>query len=104
MAFFRGEDVTFIQVVQPSVVGLVHEKEGAPLIAGTLLWFIWSFRNRLAFSNPSPKKAVFWDNIVSQSFLWISSKYSKSKFSWVGWLQNLLATVASFYLFFSSFC
>ncbi|GKC54339.1 RNA-directed DNA polymerase, eukaryota, partial [Tanacetum coccineum] len=26
-------------------------------VGGTLLWSIWSFRNRLVFSNPSPKKA-----------------------------------------------
>ncbi|GKB67403.1 RNA-directed DNA polymerase, eukaryota, reverse transcriptase zinc-binding domain protein, partial [Tanacetum coccineum] len=35
---------------------------------GTLLWSIWSFRNRLVFSNPSPKKVELWDSIVSQSF------------------------------------
>ncbi|GKA50242.1 hypothetical protein Tco_0743315 [Tanacetum coccineum] len=32
---------------------------------------------------PSPKKAMLWDSIVSQSFLWISYRNPKLKFSWV---------------------
>ncbi|GJR00609.1 7-deoxyloganetic acid glucosyltransferase-like protein [Tanacetum coccineum] len=32
-------------------------------VGGTLLWPIWSFRNRLVFFNSSPKKMVLWDNI-----------------------------------------
>ena len=35
-------------------------------VGGTLLWFIWSFRNRLIFSTHPPKKASVWDDIVSQ--------------------------------------
>ncbi|GKA29345.1 RNA-directed DNA polymerase, eukaryota, partial [Tanacetum coccineum] len=50
---------------------------------GTLLWSIWSFRNRLIFSSLLPKKAMLWDSIVSQLFLWISSRNPKPKFSWV---------------------
>ncbi|GJV06756.1 RNA-directed DNA polymerase, eukaryota, reverse transcriptase zinc-binding domain protein, partial [Tanacetum coccineum] len=34
--------------------------EGA---GGTLLWSIWSFRNRLVFSSSPPKKALLWDSI-----------------------------------------
>ncbi|GKA74736.1 putative RNA-directed DNA polymerase, eukaryota, reverse transcriptase zinc-binding domain protein [Tanacetum coccineum] len=53
----------------------------------TLLWVhIWnSFATALLFTvnPPPPKKAVLWDNIVSQSFLWISSRNPKLKFSWV---------------------
>ena len=63
-------------------------------VVGALLWSIWNFRNRLVFSNSPPKKAVLWDNIVSQSFLWISSRNPKLKLSWVGWLKNPLATIA----------
>nr|GEV73253.1 RNA-directed DNA polymerase, eukaryota, reverse transcriptase zinc-binding domain protein [Tanacetum cinerariifolium] len=51
-------------------------------VGGTLLWFIWSFHNRLVFSNSPPKKMVLWDRIVSQSFLWISSK--NPRFNLVG--------------------
>ncbi|GKC99674.1 RNA-directed DNA polymerase, eukaryota, reverse transcriptase zinc-binding domain protein [Tanacetum coccineum] len=53
-------------------------------VGGTLLWSIWNFRNRLLFTDPPPKKAVLWDTIVSQSFLWISSRNPKLNFSWVG--------------------
>ncbi|GJW37589.1 RNA-directed DNA polymerase, eukaryota, reverse transcriptase zinc-binding domain protein [Tanacetum coccineum] len=64
-------------------------------VGGTLLWSIWSFRNRLVFSNNPPKKALIWDSIVSQSFLWFSSRNPCFKFNWVGWLQNPIATIAS---------
>ncbi|GKB81479.1 RNA-directed DNA polymerase, eukaryota, reverse transcriptase zinc-binding domain protein, partial [Tanacetum coccineum] len=47
---------------------------------GTLLWFIWSYRNHLLFSGSPPKKALLWESIVSQSFLWISSRNPKLKF------------------------
>ncbi|GJV69144.1 RNA-directed DNA polymerase, eukaryota, reverse transcriptase zinc-binding domain protein [Tanacetum coccineum] len=57
-------------------------------VGGTLLWSIWSFRNRLVFSSPPPKKALLWDSVLSQSYLWISSRNPKSKFSWIGWLHN----------------
>ena len=71
-------------------------------VGGTLLWFIWSFHNRLIFSTPPPKKALVWDGIVSQSFLWISSRNLKFKISWVSCMQNSIATIVS--LYFSSFC
>ncbi|GJR51855.1 RNA-directed DNA polymerase, eukaryota, reverse transcriptase zinc-binding domain protein [Tanacetum coccineum] len=35
-------------------------------VGGTLLWSIWSFRNRSIFYSPPPKKAMLWDSIVSQ--------------------------------------
>ncbi|GJV02489.1 RNA-directed DNA polymerase, eukaryota, reverse transcriptase zinc-binding domain protein [Tanacetum coccineum] len=52
-------------------------------VGGTLLWSIWSFRNRLVFSSSPPKKALLWDSIVSHSFLWISSRNHKLNFSWL---------------------
>ncbi|GJW93134.1 RNA-directed DNA polymerase, eukaryota, reverse transcriptase zinc-binding domain protein [Tanacetum coccineum] len=64
-------------------------------VGGTLLWSIWNFRNRLLFTVPPPKKAVLWDNIVSQSFLWISFRNPKLNFSWVGWIQHPLVSIAS---------
>ncbi|GJX00650.1 RNA-directed DNA polymerase, eukaryota, reverse transcriptase zinc-binding domain protein [Tanacetum coccineum] len=64
-------------------------------VGGTILWYIWNFRNRLVFSVPPPKKATLWDSIISQSFLWISSRNPKFKFSWVGWIQNLIVSIAS---------
>ncbi|GKB66016.1 RNA-directed DNA polymerase, eukaryota, reverse transcriptase zinc-binding domain protein [Tanacetum coccineum] len=50
-------------------------------VGGTLLWSIWSFRNRLVFSNNPPKKALIWDSMVSQSFLWFSSRNPCFKFN-----------------------
>ncbi|GJU47741.1 RNA-directed DNA polymerase, eukaryota, reverse transcriptase zinc-binding domain protein [Tanacetum coccineum] len=52
-------------------------------VGGTLMWSIWSFRNRLVFSNSPPKKSLLWDNIISYSYLWISSRNPKFKLSWV---------------------
>ena len=64
-------------------------------IADTMLWSIWNFRNALLFSTSKPKKATFWDSIVYQSFLWISSRNPKLSFSWVGWLDNPIVNIAS---------
>ncbi|GJV05622.1 zinc finger, CCHC-type containing protein, partial [Tanacetum coccineum] len=62
-------------------------------VGGTLMWSIWSFRNRLIFSNTPPIKAVLWDFIVSQSYLWISSRNPKSKISWARVVILLACTV-----------
>ncbi|GKA80774.1 RNA-directed DNA polymerase, eukaryota, reverse transcriptase zinc-binding domain protein [Tanacetum coccineum] len=53
-------------------------------VGGTLLWSIWNFRNNLIFSSTPPKKSMIWDSVVSQSFLWISSRNLKCKISWIG--------------------
>ncbi|GJT03010.1 RNA-directed DNA polymerase, eukaryota [Tanacetum coccineum] len=50
-------------------------------VGGTLLWAIWSFRNHLVFSTSPPKKALLWDSIASQSFLWISSRNPRCSLS-----------------------
>lgn len=52
-----------------------------------LCWNIWSHRNGTLFRCPIPKKAVFWDNIVTHLY-WISDRCCKRKINWVGWLQN----------------
>ncbi|GKD17647.1 hypothetical protein Tco_1206805, partial [Tanacetum coccineum] len=62
-------------------------------VGGTLMWSIWSFRNRLIFFNTPPIKAVLWDFIVSQSYLWISSRNPKSKIGWVDWLRNPIVSI-----------
>ncbi|GJV96160.1 RNA-directed DNA polymerase, eukaryota, reverse transcriptase zinc-binding domain protein [Tanacetum coccineum] len=64
-------------------------------VGGTLLWSIWNFRNNLIFSSTPPKKSMIWDSVVSQSFLWISSRNPKCKISWIGWLYNPIATIIS---------
>ncbi|GJV84453.1 RNA-directed DNA polymerase, eukaryota, reverse transcriptase zinc-binding domain protein [Tanacetum coccineum] len=65
------------------------------VVGGTLLWSIWNFRNRLVFSSSPPKKALLWDSIVSQSFLWISSRNPELKFSLLDWLQNPTMNISS---------
>ena len=64
-------------------------------VGGTLMWSIWNFRNSLIFSSCPPKKAVLWDSIVSQYFVWISYRNPSCKLSWIGWLKNPVATVTS---------
>ncbi|GKE19291.1 RNA-directed DNA polymerase, eukaryota, reverse transcriptase zinc-binding domain protein [Tanacetum coccineum] len=64
-------------------------------VEGTLMWFIWSFRNRLVFSSSPFKKSLLWDSIVSHSFLWISSRNPKLKLSWVDWLKNPIVSINS---------
>ncbi|GJR30645.1 RNA-directed DNA polymerase, eukaryota, reverse transcriptase zinc-binding domain protein [Tanacetum coccineum] len=64
-------------------------------VGGTLLWTIWYYRNQLVFSGSHPKKATLWDFIVSQSFLWISSRNPKCNLNWVGWLKTPLVSIAS---------
>ncbi|GJW11426.1 RNA-directed DNA polymerase, eukaryota, reverse transcriptase zinc-binding domain protein [Tanacetum coccineum] len=63
-------------------------------VGGVLLWHIWNYRNGLVFSNPPPKKSFLWDKVVSQSFLWITSRNPNFKFSWVGWLWNPVASIS----------
>ncbi|GKC08007.1 hypothetical protein Tco_0999617 [Tanacetum coccineum] len=63
-------------------------------IAATLMWSIWNFQNALIFSDCKPKKATLWDSIVSQSFLWISSRNPKLRISWIGWLGNPIDNVS----------
>ena len=53
-----------------------------------LLWSIWSFRNNMLFNQVKPVKALIWDHIQAQSFLWISSRNSKFKVTWVDWMCN----------------
>ena len=42
------------------------------VVALTLMWSIWYFRNRLLFCFTKPIKASLWDLIKYQSFIWIS--------------------------------
>ena len=53
-------------------------------VGGTRIWSIWNFCNSLIFSSCPPRMEVLWDSIVSQSFLWISSRNPSRKFSWIG--------------------
>ncbi|GJZ83465.1 RNA-directed DNA polymerase, eukaryota, reverse transcriptase zinc-binding domain protein [Tanacetum coccineum] len=63
-------------------------------VGRTLMWFIWNYKNRLIFSNSPHKKALLWDSIVSQSYLWISSRNPKFCIIWVDWLRNPIYFIA----------
>ncbi|GJZ85263.1 RNA-directed DNA polymerase, eukaryota [Tanacetum coccineum] len=50
-------------------------------------WRIWMFRNRLIFDKSPPRRSVIFDDIVSFSFNWCSSRCNRI-FSWEFWLKN----------------
>ena len=50
-------------------------------------WKIWSFRNQLLFSSSIPRRAIVFDDIVSQSYDWCSNR-CKSKFNWITWMKD----------------
>ncbi|GKA62857.1 RNA-directed DNA polymerase, eukaryota, reverse transcriptase zinc-binding domain protein [Tanacetum coccineum] len=68
-------------------------------VGSTLLWSIWNFRNNLIFSSTPLKKSMIWDSVVSQSFLWISSRNPKCKISWIGCCIILLLQLSLCNLF-----
>ena len=53
----------------------------------TLWWLIWSYRNKLLFESKAPKKALIFDNVVSNAFYWYKYR-CKASFSWDDWLKN----------------
>nr|GFA78676.1 RNA-directed DNA polymerase, eukaryota, reverse transcriptase zinc-binding domain protein [Tanacetum cinerariifolium] len=50
-------------------------------------WSSWTYRNKLLFDDKAPLKELIFDNIVSNSFHWCSSR-CKASFSWNEWLKN----------------
>ncbi|GKE12187.1 RNA-directed DNA polymerase, eukaryota, reverse transcriptase zinc-binding domain protein, partial [Tanacetum coccineum] len=50
-------------------------------------WFIWGFRNRTIFDETPPRRSVLFDDIVSFSFNWCSSRCNRA-FSWDSWFKN----------------
>ncbi|GKA90243.1 hypothetical protein Tco_0812113 [Tanacetum coccineum] len=55
-------------------------------------WHIWIFHNKTIFHNENPKKAMVFDNIVSQTYDWCNSR-AKRKINWLGWMQNPLIAI-----------
>ena len=45
----------------------------------TVFWVVWNFRNKIIFDVVKPRKAMLWDLIQSQSFLWVNARCSKVK-------------------------
>ncbi|GJS33077.1 RNA-directed DNA polymerase, eukaryota [Tanacetum coccineum] len=50
-------------------------------------WRIWRLRNQLVFDASPPNRSTIFDDIVSWSFLWCSSRCNRV-FSWEYWLKN----------------
>ncbi|GJR05120.1 RNA-directed DNA polymerase, eukaryota [Tanacetum coccineum] len=50
-------------------------------------WSIWGFRNRSIYDETSPRRSMLFDDIVSLSFNWCSSRCNRA-FSWNSWLKN----------------
>ncbi|GJY13547.1 RNA-directed DNA polymerase, eukaryota [Tanacetum coccineum] len=50
-------------------------------------WRIWRLRNQLVFDASPPNRSTIFDDIVSWSFLWCSSRCNRA-FSWEYWLKN----------------
>nr|GEX16981.1 RNA-directed DNA polymerase, eukaryota, reverse transcriptase zinc-binding domain protein [Tanacetum cinerariifolium] len=51
-------------------------------------WSIWTYRNKFLFDDKAPLKESIFDNMVSNSFHWCSSR-CKTSFSWNEWLKNM---------------
>ncbi|GJT53252.1 retrovirus-related pol polyprotein from transposon TNT 1-94 [Tanacetum coccineum] len=52
----------------------------------SLWWHIWNFRNAVLFSSENPKKSLIFDNVVSQSWLWVNYRSRKANVFWLAWL------------------
>ncbi|GKC00277.1 RNA-directed DNA polymerase, eukaryota [Tanacetum coccineum] len=50
-------------------------------------WSIWGLRNRTIFNETPPRRSVIFDDIVSYSFTWCSSRCNRA-FSWDSWLKT----------------
>nr|GEU69427.1 RNA-directed DNA polymerase, eukaryota [Tanacetum cinerariifolium] len=50
-------------------------------------WSVWGFRNRTIFNDSPTRRSVLFDDIVSLSFNWCSSRCNWA-FSWDMWLKN----------------
>ncbi|GJZ10167.1 RNA-directed DNA polymerase, eukaryota [Tanacetum coccineum] len=50
-------------------------------------WSIWRFRNRYIFDASPPRRSMLFDDIVSLSFNWCSSRCNRA-FSWDSWLKT----------------
>ncbi|GKA75418.1 RNA-directed DNA polymerase, eukaryota [Tanacetum coccineum] len=50
-------------------------------------WHLWNFRNQTIFNANPPRRSVIFDDIVSRSFMWCTSRCAKT-FSWESWLKT----------------
>ena len=57
------------------------------------LWSIWRYRNSVIFQDSKFRKCHIIDNIVVNSFDWLSSRFKKSRLDWTSWLQNPMSSL-----------
>nr|GEV56067.1 RNA-directed DNA polymerase, eukaryota [Tanacetum cinerariifolium] len=55
----------------------------------TTWWHLWAYRNQTIFAENSPRRSVIFDDIVSRSFFWCSSRCNRV-FSWETWIKILI--------------
>ncbi|GJZ47857.1 RNA-directed DNA polymerase, eukaryota [Tanacetum coccineum] len=82
LSSFSDWQVWFLSLRLPSSIKALLE--GVFCVAW---WYIWMFRNRTVFEASPPRRSVIFDDIVSFSFNWCSSRCNRV-FSWENWLKN----------------
>ncbi|PWA72406.1 RNA-directed DNA polymerase, eukaryota, Reverse transcriptase zinc-binding domain protein [Artemisia annua] len=50
-------------------------------------WQIWNFRNQILFGSSIPRRSTVFDDIISRSFMYVSSRCKKN-FSLTDWMSN----------------
>ncbi|GKE07349.1 RNA-directed DNA polymerase, eukaryota, reverse transcriptase zinc-binding domain protein [Tanacetum coccineum] len=58
------------------------------VVVGTTVWYLWSFRNKVTFSQKRPRKDLIFNDIKLSAFTWISSRNKNVSHSWLEWLCN----------------
>nr|GEX93752.1 RNA-directed DNA polymerase, eukaryota, reverse transcriptase zinc-binding domain protein [Tanacetum cinerariifolium] len=56
-------------------------------VFGVAWWSIWGFRNCTIYNEMPPRRLVLFDDIVSLSFNWFSSRCNRA-ITWDSWLKN----------------
>ena len=82
IASFSDWDAWFLSIRLPSRLKCMLE--GVFCVSW---WRIWSLRNKLVFDVSPPSRSLLFDDIVSCSFLWSSSRCNRV-FSWDCWLKT----------------
>ena len=54
----------------------------------SLWWHVWCFRNSYIFGRLRSNESLFFDNLVTTSFVLVNSRCRSLRLSWVGWMQN----------------
>nr|KAJ0210611.1 hypothetical protein LSAT_V11C400216830 [Lactuca sativa] len=63
--------------------GLFHEA-----VALVFIWVIWSFRNKMAYSEKRISPSCLINDIQTLSYLWINVRHKTKKLRWLEWCCN----------------